>query len=60
MAEAVRSGADQPSSGRRGAEETVDLLDDFADHVVSFVDRSQLKCMTAEPRQPTAGTQSMR
>jgi phosphomannomutase len=43
IAEAVHAGTDQPAGGPRGGEESIDLLDEFADHVVSFVDRSLLK-----------------
>jgi len=43
IAEAVYAGTDAPAGGRRGGEESIDLLDEFADHVVSFVDRSLLK-----------------
>ena len=43
VAEAVYSGRESPSGTRRGTEEPLELLDDFADHVVSFVDRSLLK-----------------
>src|SRR5829696_6120113 len=42
-AEAVLAGTDRPAGGRLGAQSSIDLLDDFADHVVSFVDRSLLK-----------------
>ena len=42
-AEGVLAGTVAPDHGPRGAESKMDLLDDFADHVVSFVDRSLLK-----------------
>jgi phosphomannomutase len=43
VAEAVLAGTVEPAGGREGAETRMDLLDDFSDHVVSFVDRSLLK-----------------
>jgi phosphomannomutase len=44
IAEAIDTGADKGAGGgRRGDLDALDLLDDFADHVVSFVDRSLLK-----------------
>jgi phosphomannomutase len=42
-AEAVLAGAMDAAAGRKGSETAVDLLDAFADHVVSFIDRSLLK-----------------
>jgi len=42
-AEGVLAGTIEPGTGPRGTETRMDLLDDFADHVVSFVDRSLLK-----------------
>jgi phosphomannomutase len=42
-AEEILAGTLEPASGRKGAESSLDLLDAFADHVVSFVDRSLLK-----------------
>ncbi len=42
MAEAL-VGVEAPAGGSRGSETRMELLDDFADHVVSFVDRSLLK-----------------
>src|SRR3954453_5310029 len=42
-AEAVLAGTVTPARGRVGDETKMDLLDEFADHVVSFVDRSLLK-----------------
>jgi phosphomannomutase len=42
-AEGVLDGTVTPGDGPRGEESQLDLLDDFADHVVSFVDRSLLK-----------------
>ena len=43
MAEAILDGRDEPAGGATGTEESLDLLDAFADHVVSFADRSLLK-----------------
>jgi phosphomannomutase len=43
MAEAILDGREEPSGGAIGTEESLDLLDAFADHVVSFADRSLLK-----------------
>jgi phosphomannomutase len=43
MAEAILDGREEPVSGATGTEESLDLLDAFADHVVSFADRSLLK-----------------
>src|SRR3954452_13478972 len=42
-AEAVLAGTVTPAGGCVGDETKMDLLDEFADHVVSFVDRSLLK-----------------
>jgi phosphomannomutase len=42
-AERVLAGAITPGSGPKGGVSSIDLLDAFADHVVSFVDRSLLK-----------------
>jgi phosphomannomutase len=42
-AEGVVAGAVAPGTGPRGSDTKMDLLDEFADHVVSFVDRSLLK-----------------
>src|SRR5262249_3358900 len=42
-AEGVLAGAILPASGPKGRVSSLDLLDAFADHVVSFVDRSLLK-----------------
>jgi phosphomannomutase len=42
-AEAIVAGTGPPVSERVGNEDQADLLDAFADHVVSFVDRSVLK-----------------
>src|SRR4051812_46178367 len=42
-AEGVLAGRVVAGTGPRGRETRMDLLDDFADHVVSFVDRSLLK-----------------
>ena len=43
MAEAILDGREAPVGGATGTEESLDLLDAFADHVVSFADRSLLK-----------------
>ena len=43
MAEAIRDGRISLARQPVGGVESLDLLDDFADHVVSFVDRSRLK-----------------
>jgi phosphomannomutase len=43
VAEGALAGGITPSAGRQGTDTRLDLLDDFADHVVSFVDRSLLK-----------------
>ena len=43
MAEAILDGRDEPAGGATGTEESLDLLDAFADHVASFADRSLLK-----------------
>jgi phosphomannomutase len=43
MAEAILGGGEEPAGGATGTEESLDLLDAFADHVVSFADRSLLK-----------------
>ncbi len=43
IAEAVLAGTDASATARRGTEDAIDILEDFADHVVSFVDRSLLK-----------------
>jgi phosphomannomutase len=45
MADGVLAGTIPPASGRKGRVSSLELLDAFADHVVSFVDRSLLKPM---------------
>ena len=42
-AQAILDGDVPPAAGRRGRADELQVLDEFADHVVSFVDRSLLK-----------------